>query len=222
MSANQINYDDVKNYVIGALNRTDPRVDTNINTFIMLGQRTICRELNIVGFQKFMDGFFIPGQQFIEKPFDWLVTFSFGTYFNNPYQTEFNNYQRLKKRIWTYCSQFDQDNTSEGVPQQYSDMEYSQWRFVPTPDQAYPYTIGYYQIPDLLSDSNQQNFLTRYNPDAVMNAAVMEANFFLQNYNEADIWKKRFNESMDSMKRQDNRLVGDIGDYFLIRNEVEK
>lgn len=222
MSSNQINYNDVTNYVIGALNRTDPRVDSNINTFIMLGQRTICRELNILGFQKFENGFFTPTSQVIEKPFDWLITFSFGTYYNKPYQTEFNNYQRLKKRIWTYCSQFNQNNTELGVPVQYSDMEYNQWRFVPAPDQAYPYTIGYYQIPDLLSESNQQNFLTRFNPDAVMNAAVMEANYFLQNYGEAEKWEARFMKSMDSMKRQDNRLLGDIGDYFLMRDEVEK
>jgi hypothetical protein len=188
----------------------------------MLGQRTICRELNILGFQKFFEGFFVPTEQVITKPFDWLNTFSFGTYYNKPYQEEFNNYKRLKKRIWTYCSEFNEDNTATGVPAQYSDMEYQKWRFVPAPDLAYPYVIGYYQIPDLLSDDNQQNFLTRFNPDAVINASVMEANYFLQNYAEAEKWEARFVKSMDSMRRQDNRLLGDIGDYFSMKDEVVK
>lgn len=218
MSANNITYDDIKELVIGALNRTDPRVDDQINTFVMLGQRRICRELNITGFQKFFNDVLIPTQSTLTKPFDWLITFSFGIYFNKPYQTEFNNYKRLKKRIWTYCAEWNQNNTDYGLPTQYSDMEYSNWRLAITPDQAYPVTIGYYQIPDLLSETNQQNFLTRYNPDSIYYASVMEANYFLQNYQEGDKWKERFVEAMDSMKRQDNRLLGDIGDSALIRD----
>jgi hypothetical protein len=50
----------------------------------------------------------------------------------------------------------------------------------------------------------------------------MEANYFLQNYAEAEKWEARFVKSMDSMRRQDNRLLGDIGDYFSMKDEVVK
>ncbi len=212
MSANNITYNDLKNLILGALNRDDPRVIEQLNTFIMLPQRYVCRKLNITGFLKFEDGNFIVGQATVPKPLDWLTTFSMRVYYNKPYQTLFNNSKRLKNRVWTYCEQYNEDNTARGVPSQYSDMEYGNWRVALIPDKAYPYIVGYYQIPNLLSEENQQNFLTQYNPDCIYYGAVSEANYFLQNYGEGDKWKQLFLDSIENMKWQDNRLVGDIGD----------
>lgn len=218
--SNVLTYDSLREFIVQALNRTDPRVEAQLDTFIMLGERVCSQILNIEGLKKFTNGVFLVGNPIIEKPARWLSTFSFGIYYKKEFQTTFKNWKRLKCRTWTYIQEYGPTlydpgsgggptTLSIGIPSQYSDMEYNQLVVAPAPDQAYPYVFAYYETPQLLSANSTTNFMTAYNPQVLMYASVMEANYFLQDYAAGDKWRERFLQSMQFVQNLDSRLIAD-------------
>lgn len=216
MANNIVTYDSIREYVKGCLNRDDPRVDEQIDNFIMLGERVTSQVLEIEGLKKFITGETLVGNGLLAKPDRWLNSFSFGIY------VEDSNgqllYRKLISRTLTYCLEYwpyinlflpESISTMVGTPSQYSDVEYNQLLMVPTPQESYKYLWGYWEVPELLSDNVNTNFLTEHDPQCLMYAAVMEANYFLQNYQEGDAWRDRFFDSLSKTKDVDKRLIAD-------------
>ncbi len=209
MAGNILTYDSLKAYILDALNRKDPRVVDNLDNFIMQTERIAATVLNIEGTKVFADGFCTPGNAIIEKDNRWMNSYSFGINYKADNQTDFDTYTYLKLRTWSYCMQYWPNLKKTGLPTQYSDMEQGQIIIVPTPAVAYPFIWGYWAVPQLLGPSNSTNFMTTHNPQCLMYGAVMHANLFLQNYEEADKWEIKFNNSLGQVQSLDNRLVAD-------------
>ena len=67
------------------------------------------------------------------------------------------------------------------MPEFYADYDYRHWLFAATPDENYPVEIVYYELPPLLDDAQQQNWLTDYAPNALLYGTLLEATPFLKN-----------------------------------------
>lgn len=213
-----LTYDSLTTKLLEYLNREGTNVVSSIPMFIMLGERRVSRDLNILGTLKYISGVFntggtppppppdprLPG--ILSKPDRWLKTNSFFVGYNELNETGYNTMRPLLNRDNAFCF-FAYPNANEkGLPKFYADYEYYQYLVVPTPDQDYTYLISYYQVPELLDDSVSTNFLTDYDPDILIAAAMIEGCLYLKNFQWAQEWEKKYQNALQSMSVLNTRL----------------
>jgi hypothetical protein len=92
--------------------------------------------------------------------------------------------------------------TDIGKPIDYTILS-SEIQFAPVPDTAYSIQMLYYAKPTLLSDSNTSNvFLANY-PDALLYAALGEAEPYLMNDARLQTWAALYDRSVTAINTAD-------------------
>ena len=92
--------------------------------------------------------------------------------------------------------------TDSGKPVDYTILA-SEIQFAPIPDTAYSVQMLYYAKPTLLSDSNTSNvFLANY-PDALLYAALGEAEPYLMNDARLQTWAALYDRSITAINTAD-------------------
>lgn len=198
--------DDVRNYLErGASAATDPIVYEQIPKLINFAERRIAREIKIQGFQTVVTTAMQAGIAVIAKPDRWreTVSINIGTGAGS------NNRQLLFTRSYEYCRSYWPDETATGQPVFYADYNYQHWVFAPTPDVAYPIEIVYYELPQLLDETNQQNWLTNFAPNALLYGTLLEATPFLKNDERIPVWLNFYKMSIDSLNTEDMKKIID-------------
>jgi hypothetical protein len=197
---------DVRNYLErGYSAAVDPIVFEQIPRLITLAERRISRELKIQGFIVATTSAMQAGVSVYPKPDRWRETISinFGTGATN------NNRTPMFPRSYEYIRNYWPDETQTGVPKFYADYNYSNWLFASTPDAAYPFEVLYYQLPPLLSDVNQTNWLTEYAPQLILYGALLEATPFLKNDERIATWKNFYDEAKAALNQEDMKRIVD-------------
>jgi len=100
-----------------------------------------------------------------------------------------------------------------GPPKFYADYNYSNLIVAPTPDQAYPAELMYYEEPALLSASNQSNWFTQYAPRLLLYACMIEMLIFL---------KKDYSQIQPLYDREAGVLNGEDTDRILDRTSTRQ
>lgn len=175
---------DLQNYLERGTSN-DTLVFAQLPELINFGERRCSRELKVLGY--IVPAVFImqAGLAVYPKPDRWRSTVSMNVS-NVPTGTAIR--QPVFPRPYEYIRQYwpnDQATqlTVYGValpPKFYADYNYRNWIFAPTPDQSYPTEVLYYQMPSLLSPSNQQNWLTEFAPRLLLYACMIETLVFLK------------------------------------------
>ena len=94
--------------------------------------------------------------------------------------------------------------TDTGVPLDYTVLD-AEFQFAPIPDSAYTTRMLYYAAPAYLSDSNTSNaFLANY-PDALIYAALGEAEPYLMNDERLAVWAALYQRAIDSITSADDQ-----------------
>lgn len=207
-----LTYDSMRNSMIQYLQRNDDVTLSQIPLFIMLGERRVSRDLNILGLLKFIEGTLLVGNGVISKPTRWLKTNSFYVGYNQINQTGYNSRAPLYNRENSFLLNYWPDFTQRGMPLFYGDYEYDQWLIVPIPDQPYPVAMSYFEVPQLLDDTVSTNFLTDYDPDILLAAALREGFLYLKNFSYADEWEKKYQNALQSMGALNTSLQHDSED----------
>jgi hypothetical protein len=196
---------DIQNYLErGASSAVDPLVYQQIPRLITLAERRISADLKIEGFIQAVTTAFQTGVSVYPKPDRWRKTISinFGTGATNSIRTQ------LFPRSYEYIRNYWPDESQTDQPKFYADYNYNNWLIGPTPDQAYPAEILYYELPALLSDSNQTNWLTDYAPQLILYGSLLEATPFLKNDERIPVWKDFYQESLQAINGEDlSRIV---------------
>jgi len=198
--------DDVRNYLErGASAATDPIVYEQIPKLINFAERRIARDIKIQGFQTVVTTAMQAGIAVIAKPDRWreTVSINIGTGAGE------NNRQLLFTRSYEYCRTYWPDETATAQPLFYADYNYQHWVFAPTPDVAYPIEIVYYELPQLLDETNQQNWLTNFAPNALLYGTLLEATPFLKNDERIPVWLNFYQMSIDSLNTEDMKKIID-------------
>lgn len=198
--------DDVRNYLErGASIATDPIVYEQIPKLINLAERRIARDLKIQGFQNVVTTFMQTGVCVMPKPDRWreTVSINIGTGVTNDYR------KTLFTRSYEYCRTYWPDQSEVGEPEFYADYDYRHWLFAATPDENYPVEIVYYELPPLLDDAQQQNWLTDYAPNALLYGTLLEATPFLKNDERIPIWQNFYDMSISSLNTEDMKKIVD-------------
>ena len=205
---------DVRSYLErGASAVTDPIVYAQIPNLITLAERRISRDLKIQGFQTVVVTNLQAGVAVLPKPDRWRETISMniGTGLNN------NTRAQVFTRDYEYCRSYWPDETEVDQPLFYADYNYSNWLLVPTPDQDYPIEILYYELPALLDENNQTNWLTEFAPNLLLYATLLEATPFLKNDERIPVWQGMYAQAAQALQNEDMQKVLDRG---AVRNEA--
>ena len=88
--------------------------------------------------------------------------------------------KQLKPRAYEYCRAYWPDSTETDDPEFYADYDYYHFIVVPTPRRPAPFELNFYELPALLDDSNQTNWLTDLAPSLLLHKTLMLAAPFLK------------------------------------------
>jgi hypothetical protein len=197
---------DVRRYLErGTTYASDPVVFEQIPRLINLAERRIARELKIQGFINVVTGTLQSGVSVYPKPDRWrdTVSINIGTGDQN------NTRKVLFTRAYEYLLSYWPDRTQTAQPIFYSDYDYTHWLIAPTPDAAYPFEILYYELPPLLDDTTQTNWLTEYAPQLLLYGTLLEATPFLKNDERMPVWQGMYDRAAAMLNGEDLAKVLD-------------
>jgi len=192
---------------------SDPIVFEQIPRLINLAERRIARELKVEGFINVVTGTLSPGQSVYPKPDRWrdTVSINIGT------GATFNDRKIIFSRVYEYLRSYWPNALETDTPLFYSDYDYSHWLFAPTPDAAYPFEILYYELPPLLDDSVQTNWITEYAPQLLLYGTLVEATPFLKNDERIPVWQSMYDRAAAMLNGED---LAKILDRSAVRKEA--
>jgi hypothetical protein len=205
---------DVRRYLErGATYASDPVVYEQIPRLINLAERRISRELKVQGFINVVTGTLTVGQSVYSKPDRWrdTVSMNIGT------GTQGNSRKVLFSRAYEYLLSYWPDRSSTEEPIFYSDYDYDHWLIAPTPDEEYPFEILYYELPPLLDDTVQTNWLTEYAPQLLLYGTLLEATPFLKNDERIQVWQSMYDRAAAMLNGED---LAKILDRSAVRKEA--
>lgn len=205
---------DVQRYLErGSTLASDPIVFEQIPRLINLAERRIARELKVQGFINVVTTALTPGQSVYNKPDRWrdTVSINIGTGANNANRTA------LYGRSYEYCRSYWPNEGETDTPLFYADYDYDHWLLAPTPDTAYPIEILYYELPPLLDDSIQTNWLTEYAPQLLLYGTLLEATPFLKNDERISVWQQMYDRAAAMLNGED---LAKVLDRSAVRKEA--
>ena len=205
---------DVRRYLErGTTYASDPVVFEQIPRLINLAERRIARELKVQGFINVVSGMLQSGVAVYPKPDRWrdTVSINIGTGANN------NTRKVLLSRVYEYLLSYWPDRTATAQPIFYSDYDYTHWLIAPTPNADYPFEVLYYELPPLLDDVVQTNWLTDYAPQLLLYGTLLEATPFLKNDERIPVWQNMYDRAAAMLNGED---LAKILDRSAVRKEA--
>lgn len=164
---------------------TDPDVFEQIPRLITLAEQRIATELKLEGFKRVVTFALARGDSVYPKPARWKKTVSMHYALVSDAETR----QPINPRAYDYIRTFWPNGTEVAPPEYYADYDYNHWVFAPTPDATYAVELIYYELPPLLSDAVQTNWLTDHAPNLLLYAALLEATPFLKDDGRLTTWQ---------------------------------
>jgi len=195
---------DIRNYLERG-GATDPIVYEQIPRLITLAERRIARELKIQGFQRVVNTTMQSGVAVYPKPDRWRDTISIniGTGANN------NTHTPVFARSYEYIRQYWPNETQTDQPEFYADYNYNFWIFGPTPDADYPMEVLYYELPPLLDEVTQTNWLSEYAPNLLLYGSLVEATPFVKDDQRVQLWQSYYDRSLAALNGEDLQKIVD-------------
>lgn len=205
---------DVRSYLErGSSASTDPLVFAQIPKLINFAERRISRDLKIQGFQTVVTSTLQTGVPVYSKPDRWRETISI----NIGVGSGNNQRKTLFVRSYEYVREYWPNQQETEEPVFYTDYSYTNWLLAPTPDAAYPIEILYYELPALLDDNNQTNWLTEFAPNLLLYATLLEATPYLKNDERIPVWQNMYGMAAQALNGED---LSKILDRSAARNEA--
>lgn len=180
----------------------DPYVYEQLPRLINMAERRIARDLKVQGFIVAVNTTLSVGVSTYAKPDRWRDTISMTT-------KSGNTLTPVLTRSYEYCRNYWPDDTQTGQPQFYADYDYLHWLIVPTPDAAYNLEVLYYELPALLDDTQQTNWLTDYAPNLLLYGALLEATPFLKNDDRITTWQGFYQAAANALNTEDLKKILD-------------
>jgi hypothetical protein len=113
------------------------------------------------------------------------------------------NGEPVQMRGQDYVSQYIAESDA-GQPLYYSEYDFNNWLFAPTPDQSYPVEIIYYAEIQPLDTNNQQNLWTAVAPQAMLYGSLLQAQGYLKALDKLPVWKQYYTDAIAALKKEDN------------------
>lgn len=183
----------------GFTEESDPIVYDQLPRLINLAERKIAHELKLQGFIRAITTNLQAGLPVYEKPDRWRDTVSIAI-----------NGQPIFNRSYEYLRAYWPNENLTDVPQYYADYDYAHWLLAPTPNSnTLLMEVIYYEMPRLLDEANQTNWLTEYAPNLLLYGSLLEATPFLKNDERIQTWQAMYDRAAQSLSGEDLKKILD-------------
>jgi hypothetical protein len=177
----------------------DPIVYAQLPELINFAERRISKDLKVLGFVVSATFTMQANLAVYAKPDRWreIISMNVGS---SPTGTIVRTemYPRSYEWVRTFWPDDTQTNFSTyGVlspPKYYAHYNYQNIIVAPTPDQAYPAELMYYEEPALLDATNNTNYITQYLPSLLLYSALLECSPFIKNDGRIAVWQQMYDK----------------------------
>ena len=163
--------------------------------FIKNAEERIFKVVDLDYFRKNATGGLTTGNKFLQKPSDYLASFSLS------YVKDSANVFLLQKDV-NYIQEFTPNPSTTGSPRFYSSFDIDNFIVAPTPDSDYSVELHYYYRPtSLTTDPSGSTWISTNAPDALLYGSLVEAYTFMKGETDLiQLYTARFTESMSRLK----------------------
>jgi hypothetical protein len=165
--------------------------DSVINTFLVIVENKVQRELDLDAFRKFQFSSFTIGSPFITVPPDFA--FERGVQIKDQIT---NDRTWLEQRDTTFIDEYNVDRSDTGKPKYYANWDDNTLIVAPTPDAAYEIELWYNKTPDRLSSTNTTTWLSTNAPEVLIYGTVVEAFSYLKNPTYVQLYDQKYAQAM--------------------------
>lgn len=199
----------VRSYIERGSAKYDTVTNTQIPVAINLTERRMARELKIQGFQRSVFFTMQASLGVYQKPDRWRETISINIGTNLATATTFNQRVLLRELSYESATNYWPNRTTTGTPKFYADYDYEHYLFVPTPSTTFPAEILYWELPPLLDDRTQTNYLTDFAPNPLLHGTLAEMFGYLRNEQERAKWAAEYDRDMAALSGEDLQKILD-------------
>ena len=167
-----------------------------LDFIIKNAEERILKSVDLDFFRKNVEGGFTTGNKFLQKPSDYLATFSL-SYINSSSQNVF-----LLQKDVNFIQEYTPNPTTTGSPIYYSSFDVDNFIVAPTPDADYVAELHYYYRPaSLTTDDSGTTWISTNAPDALLYACLIEAYSFMKGESDLlQLYTSRYGEAISRLK----------------------
>jgi hypothetical protein len=184
-------YSDLKTSIAGYLARSD--LTNQIPDFITFAENRLRRELRVRQMLKSVTTATVSGDATVEVPSDFLQIRDFVVLTNPIQPLSYSSPSTLSN---------DPRASEVGVPKSYTILA-NEFLMSPPPDGVYTLRLLYYSAPPYMSSTNASNVFLNVAPDALLYAALLEAEPYLFNDGRVNTWGTMYDRAISSLTRSD-------------------
>ena len=164
--------------------------------FIRNAEERIFKVVDLDYFRKNVTGSMSSSNQFLQKPSDYLASFSL-SYVNASSENVF-----LLQKDVNYIQEFNPNPSTTGSPRFYSSFDIDNFIVAPTPDSNYNVELHYFYRPaSITTDDSGTTWIGTNAPDALLYACLIEAYTFMKGETDLiQLYTARFTEAISRLK----------------------
>jgi len=167
-----------------------------LDFIIKNAEERILKSVDLDFFRKNVTGDMTSGNKFLQKPSDYLSTFSL-SYVNSSSQNVF-----LLQKDVNFIQEYTPNPTTTGSPIYYASFDIDNYIVAPTPDSNYSVELHYYYRPaSITTDDSGSTWISTNAPDALLYATLIEAYTFMKGESDLlQLYTARFTEAISRLK----------------------
>ena len=167
-----------------------------LDFIIINAEERIFKSVDLDYFRKNVTGTMSSGNQFLQKPSDYLASFSL-SFVNASNENVF-----LLQKDVNFIQEYNPNPSTTGSPKYYASFDVDNFIVGPTPDSNYSVEMHYFYRPaSITTDDNGTTWIGTNAPDALLYACLIEAYTFMKG--EADLlslYTQRYGEAISRLK----------------------
>ena len=164
--------------------------------FVTNAEERIFKSIDLDYFRKNVSGAMTSSNKFLEKPSDYLASFSLSYV-----DSSSNNVFLLQKDV-NFIQEYNPNPSTTGSPKYYASYDVDTFIVAPTPDSSYSVELHYFYRPaSLTTVDSGTTWISTNAPDALLYACLIEAYTFMKGETEIlQLYTSRFTEALSRLK----------------------
>jgi len=167
-----------------------------LDFIIINAEERIFKSVDLDYFRKNVTGSMSSGNQFLQKPSDYLASFSL-SFVNASSENVF-----LLQKDVNFIQEYNPNPSTTGTPKYYASYDVDNYIVGPTPDSNYTVELHYFYRPaSITTDDSGTTWISENASDALLYACLVEAYTFMKG--EADmlqLYSQRYGEAISRLK----------------------
>ena len=202
------NYSYLKTDIINTIENDSNEFATQIPYFIEKAEDRIIKELDDVALDTYTTITLTASNPVVSLPDGALVVR------NVNFTTDASVVVPLLQRTYEYAIDYWNKPTSVGTPRYYARKTNTQIYIVPTPTSTLPGEVQYTKQPLALSSATgtsatTSNYFSENCYNALFNACMIEATYFIKDFQVLQSWEASYKNSIDALRNQARRTRQD-------------